>query len=334
LPLSAIIETLPVLVISPYSRCNCRCVMCDIWRGTEVQTLAEEELEHQLSTLRDLKIQWVVFSGGEPLMYPGIFKLCAIARERGARVTLLSTGLLLSRHADSIIEHVDDVIVSLDGPEKVHDRIRQVSGGYRTLAAGVARLREHREDYPVSGRCTVQRLNCHALVETIADARRAGLNSLSFLAADVHSTAFNRPGGLKILRQTEIVVGLEQLAVLESQIEAIISQGYAGGFVVESPGKLRRITHHFRCHWNLGEYEAPRCNAPWTSAVLEADGSVRPCFFHPAIATLKSGECLKDILNTPRAIEFRSNLDVPSNPICRRCVCALNWLNGAPAHIH
>jgi MoaA/NifB/PqqE/SkfB family radical SAM enzyme len=26
------IRTLPVVVIFPHNQCNCRCVMCDIWR--------------------------------------------------------------------------------------------------------------------------------------------------------------------------------------------------------------------------------------------------------------------------------------------------------------
>lgn len=323
--LSSTLETLPVLVISPYSRCNCRCVMCDIWRGTDVHAFSSKELEQQIASVRKLKIQWVVFSGGEPLMHPDIFRLCQIAREMGARVTILSTGLLLGRNAAEIVDHVDDVIVSMDGPEKIHDRIRRVPGGYQALVAGVARLLEHRPNYQVSGRCTVQRLNCGALVETVADARRAGLRSMSFLAADVHSTAFNRTERLTVLRQSEIAVGMEQLPILDAQIEALIAEGYAGGFVVESPSKLRRIAHHFRCHWNLGKYVAPQCNAPWTSAVIESDGAVRPCFFHPAIGTLRAGEDLINVLNSQRAVEFRSNLDVASNPICRRCVCSLNW---------
>ncbi len=53
------------------------------------------------------------------------------------------------------------------------------------------------------------------------------------------------------------------------------------GFVVERPAKLRRIAHHFRAHVGQAQHVAPRCNAPWVSAVIEASGEVRPCFFHP-----------------------------------------------------
>ena len=87
-----IIDSLPVLVVNPYSRCNCRCVMCDIWQGTTVEELSYDVLVQQLTSVADLNLEWVVFSGGEPLMHPDIFRLCEAAKDTGARVTILSTG--------------------------------------------------------------------------------------------------------------------------------------------------------------------------------------------------------------------------------------------------
>ena len=319
------IDSLPVLIVNPYSRCNCRCVMCDIWKGTETRALSRKELERQLDSIGSLNVQWVVFSGGEPLMHPEIFELCSAARERGARVTILSTGLLLARYASEVIEHADDVIVSLDGPEQIHDRIRNVPGAFRSLARGVRKLRERNAELRIGGRCTVQYLNCEALVDTVAAACEIGLSSVSFLAVDVHTTAFNRPGGLNVLRQSGLIAGVDQLPMLEAQIETLIAQGECGGFVVETPAKLRKIAQHFRACCNLGGHIAPKCNAPWTSAVVEADGAVRPCFFHPPIGSIGEGETLAQIVNSPAATAFRADLDVATNPVCRRCVCSLNW---------
>jgi hypothetical protein len=39
----------------------------------------------------------------------------------------------------------------------------------------------------------------------------------------------------------------------------------------------------------LKSHVAPRCNAPWVSAVVETDGAVRPCFFQQAIGNLADG---------------------------------------------
>jgi MoaA/NifB/PqqE/SkfB family radical SAM enzyme len=108
-------------------------------------------------------------------------------------------------------------------------------------------------------------------------------------------------------------------------VQALIDGAECGGFVVESPEKLRRIVDHFRAHLQLQLPVAPRCNAPWVSAVLESDGVVRPCFFHRPIGTVGQGASLLEVLNGPEAIRFRQGLDVATNAVCRRCVCSLNW---------
>jgi hypothetical protein len=38
-----------------------------------------------------------------------------------------------------------------------------------------------------------------------------------------------------------------------------------------------------------------------------------------------AGASLREVLNGPEAISFRSSLDVSTNTVCRRCVCSLNW---------
>jgi Fe-coproporphyrin III synthase len=258
-------------------------------------------------------------------MHPDLFRMCARLRERKIRVTLLSSGLLLGRYAPEIIAHTDDVIVSLDGPPKIHDRIRRITGAFDLLAAGVRRIRQGARKVPVGARCTVQNANCAHLVETVAAARELGLDSVSFLAADTTSSAFNRPVVLAAERQCELIPDPEQITVLEAQIEAIVSGNECSGFVAESPAKLRKIAHYFRCRLGMAQAESPVCNAPWTSAVVESDGTVRPCFFHAPIGRIGNGTGFRDVLNGPQAIAFRASLDIATNPVCRQCVCSLNW---------
>jgi MoaA/NifB/PqqE/SkfB family radical SAM enzyme len=270
-------------------------------------------------------VEWAVFSGGEPLMHSDLFRLCAILRDRGIRVTVLSTGLLLERHAQSIAANVDDVIVSLDGPSEVHDRVRRVPGAFQRLAAGVRSIHAIRPGFPITARCTIQCLNHSQLRATIAAARAIGLKEISFLAADLTSTAFNRPEAWIPERQLSVALAPEDLAALESEVESIISENECGGFVAESPAKLRRIVHHFRAHLGLCEPVAPVCNAPWVSVAVEADGIVRPCFFHPPIGKIDAVTSLMEVVNGTEAVRFRAGLDVASDSTCRRCVCSLNW---------
>jgi radical SAM protein with 4Fe4S-binding SPASM domain len=62
--------------------------------------------------------------------------------------------------------------------------------------------------------------------------------------------------------------------------------------------------------------------------VVEADGTVRPCFFHAPLGNIREMP-LSDILNSERAIRFRKDLDMDTDPICSRCVCYLNLRPGA-----
>ena len=319
--LSHKIERLPILILYPHSRCNCRCVMCDIWKAAGVQEISVEDLERHAADIEALQVEWVVFSGGEPLMHTDLFRLARRLRQLGARTTVLSTGLLLEKHAAAIAECADDVIVSLDGPSEIHNLIRRVPNAFEELAFGVAALHQANPEFPVAARCTVQKQNAAHLRGTVQAARMLGLRSISFLAADLTSTAFNRPGGWSAQRQAQISLSVEEIAALEEEIEALIRED-AGGFVLEKPEKLRRIVRHFRAHLGLEEPVAPRCNAPWVSAVVEADGTVRPCFFHRPLGKLGERSLLQ-VLNGPEAVEFRRTLDVSQNPVCRQCVCSL-----------
>jgi MoaA/NifB/PqqE/SkfB family radical SAM enzyme len=297
--------------------------MCDIWKSSTKTEISANELERHLHDFEQLSVQWVVLSGGEPLMHSDLFRLCALLKERHIRITLLSTGLLLERHAAAIVNSIDDVIVSLDGPPAVHDEIRRVAGAFRLLESGIQAIHRLQPAFPISARSTLQRRNYAYLRQTAAAAKRLGLESISFLAADLTSTAFNRPDGWDSARQADIALGENDIKPLEREIQQLIEEWGASGFVRESPEKLERIVRHYRAHLGLCTPAAPLCNAPWVSAVIESDGSVRPCFFHKTIGNLP-GRGLAEVLNGPEAQEFRQHLDINANPVCQRCVCSLN----------
>ena len=322
--MTSLVESLPVLVLCPHARCNCRCVMCDIWKDTSKSEITADELRRHLADIEELSVKWVVFSGGEPLMHADLFRLADMLRARRIRVTLLSTGLLLKRHADEIASRIDDVIVSLDGPPPIHDLIRRVPGAFRHLAQGVRAIQGLNAAFPIYARCTIQKLNYSSISETARVAKGLGLRSISFLAADVTSEAFNRFEPWDAYRQAEVALTLEEVVTLEKELETISNEWQGTAFVAENAEKLRRILNHFRAQLGLSPYLAPRCNAPWVSAVIESNGTVRPCFFHRPIGSLKS-KSLFEVLNSFEAQNFRASLDVSTNPVCARCVCSLNW---------
>jgi Fe-coproporphyrin III synthase len=319
------IHSLPVMVIFPHNQCNCHCVMCDIWRIRQAKEITPVDLERQIGCFRALGVRWVVFSGGEPQLNENWAELATIARSVGTRVTLLTAGLLLESQAELVANSVDDVIVSLDGPPEVHNTIRRTPEAFERMSNGVQAIRRLRAEMPVRGRCTVQKANHSALCATICAAKQIDLTSVSFLAADLHSTAFNRSDGWGPERKTFVALTPFEVDALAAEVERLSelhSEDIESGFVAENADKLRRIVRHFGSYLDGSGMSAPRCNAPWVSTVIEASGDVRPCFFHPVVGNIHRASLI-EVLNGPEALGFRARLDIKSNPVCQRCVCSL-----------
>lgn len=332
LPCRDPLDRVPILILFPHERCNCRCLMCDIWKTTGRNQLSPDEVRSWSAEWRRFGVRRVVLSGGEPLLHPGFVPVCEALRDAGVRTTLLSTGLLLERNASDVARLVDDVIVSLDGPREIHDAIRRVPGAFDRLADGVKALADAAPGLPVSARSTVQRANAPHLRATVAAARAIGLRGISFLAADVSTGAFGRGESWSEAEASPIAPGPEELPSLAAELDALERDCAAelrSGFIVETVARLRtRILGHFAAHAGRGEFAPITCNAPWVSAVIEADGTVRPCFFHPPFGNLRTAGSLDAVLNSSRALAFRASLDVGTNPVCRRCVCNLNLREG------
>ncbi len=301
--------------------------MCDIWKRKDGREFHAADLERHRESIRALGVKHVVLSGGEPLLNRELEAICGFFRELNLRITLLTTGLLLEKRAELVTAGFDDIIISIDGPAEVHDRIRRVRGAFQTIGRGIAAVRRRRPEIPISCRTTVQKSNHADLRATVAAARSLGLDSISFLAADISSAAFNREERWAPERQDEITLTRAELIALEEEVELLIrmhQDDIDSGFIAENKAKLRRIGDRFREHLEGIPPKAPICNAPWVSAVIEVDGSVRPCFFHPPVGNVDR-QTLEEAVNGEAALSFRSRLKVASNPTCQRCVCSLNY---------
>jgi MoaA/NifB/PqqE/SkfB family radical SAM enzyme len=301
--------------------------MCDIWKGNHnLKQLGEPDILDLLHTFRKYQTRQVVMSGGEALLNPQFFRFCEILKSQEIKITLLSTGLTIQKHADLLVKWVDDIIVSLDGDELLHDTIRNIPGAFRKLKAGIRSIRSINPQYPVTGRSVIHRLNFRHWRKIIHAAKEIELDSISFLPADVSSTAFNRELIWSGDRQQEIIINeeeLEEMKIITGAILEEFNEEFKSRFIVESPQKIQKIYYYYAAYYGLNPFPYKKCNAPWVSTVIEADGTVRPCFFHKGYGNIKNGS-LHAIINSEAAVEFRKKLDMDNNETCVKCVCSLN----------
>jgi MoaA/NifB/PqqE/SkfB family radical SAM enzyme len=321
------ILALPIVILMPHSACNCRCVMCDIWKDNKnLKQLTEADVSGLLISLKQFGTKQIVMSGGEALLNTNFFRLCELLKKQKVHITLLSTGLTLKKNAEQIVNWVDDVIVSLDGNESTHDTIRNIPGAYNKLKEGVQEIRSLKPNFKITARTVIHKLNFRLWTNIVVSAKELGLDHISFLPADISSQAFNREIPWDAARQEEVVIEERDLSELKHIIEGLTTnykKEFDTRFIAESPEKILKIYQYYSAIYGLNSFPYKKCNAPWVSTVIEADGTVRPCFFHQTIGNIRNNS-LSEILNSNKAIQFRKNLDMDEDLTCKRCVCYLN----------
>jgi len=309
--------------------------MCDIWKDNKnLKQLTDLDVSILLCSLKKFGTQQVVMSGGEALLNPNFFRLCEILKDQNIKISLLTTGLSIKGNAVQILNWIDDVIVSLDGDEQLHDAIRNIPNAFTKLKDGVRFIKDISPNYKITARTVIHRLNFRNWEAIIYEAKQMGLDQVSFLPADVSSHAFNRQMAWTEPKQHEILISIKELAELQEIINRILKNNAAdfeSRFIAESPEKIQQIYEYYSAFYGLNPFPFKKCNAPWVSTVIEADGSVRPCFFHEVIGNIRDSS-LDLILNSEPAIAFRKTLDMSKNETCVKCVCSLNlpvWANPA-----
>ncbi|MEO8361539.1 MAG: radical SAM protein [Vicinamibacteria bacterium] len=305
---------LRLLVMHVSTRCDQTCEHCSIWKQLSPwgKPLTANERLALLTEARALGATSVLFTGGEPLLCDHIEELSRQAHRIGLAVQIATNGLGLARHAGWIAAVVSEVYVSLDGPRAVHDLGRGASM-FDRLQASLAPLVSSPTRPRIIGRSVLSSRNAAALKQTVAAAREIGLDGLSFLPVDTTSGAF----GGEPDRRTSLDLSDEDLMALRAGILALDMSQELGGFVLETRSKLTSMADGFVR--SPSHAVAPRCDAPEWSSVIEADGSIRPCFFQPTVLgtpALRLGE-------VRQSLEYAGALSRlgPSNPTCKRCVC-------------
>ncbi|MFQ5999307.1 MAG: radical SAM/SPASM domain-containing protein [Candidatus Bathyarchaeia archaeon] len=111
-------------------RCNMKCSFCDWWKK-DIPELPTKKALTAIDEVCSLGVPFFDFSGGEPLLRKDLSILAKRASSHGCLVSMNTNGALLkSGRASEIREAFDIVVVSLDGPKEVHDKLRGVEGTY------------------------------------------------------------------------------------------------------------------------------------------------------------------------------------------------------------
>ena len=149
--------------VHPTRRCNLSCTHCYTSSGPrEKGELPVGLLEQAVADAFELGYRQLAVSGGEPFLYRDLPRLLAGARAIGMRTSVTTNGTVLgpARLAD-VVEHLDLLAVSVDGPPADHNLLRASPSAFSRMRQGLATV--HTSGVPFGFIFTLTRYNAHQL---------------------------------------------------------------------------------------------------------------------------------------------------------------------------
>lgn len=289
-------------------RCNLKCIYCFPDARFHSEKIKDTPLELSLAVadqLIEAKVLKVTLSGGECLLYPGIWAVAERLRTAGLTVAIISNGAPITEEVAQKIRTLNICVgISLDGPnEQVHSQTRG-AGAFRRAEAAINRLLE--AGVPVSVLVTLTRHNFDCLEEHVAWIVRLGVNFVTL--QDL------RPFGTKELYDKTRLTVVQESRLEEAFVR--LRSRYAN--LVIEPSEL------FICRKQVATGKVMPCPAGDNFAYIDFNGDVFPCTSAPSfkLGNVLKGESLSTVWRKSGAIlAFRrlKQMNITDLPGCADC---------------
>lgn len=294
------VSFLPYIIdVEPNSRCNFRCIMCQVsdWeRGQRARDMKLEEFKELIDNnpqLIEIKLQGM----GEPLLHKDFVKMIEYASERNIWVRTVVNGSLLHvrNHVERLIDSgVGEIQASVDGANKeVFEAVRRNSNFERVVENFTSLNRyANKKDRPYTRMWVVlQRQNRHQIFDFVELAKKMEFKRLTF------SLSLG-DWGQGIWKERKSV--MQVMSFTEEEEEQLLETAKDNDIDISI--------------WNISNKYSPEsldslCAWPFTRTLISSDMKVGPCCMigNPDIAAFGDGNDIAKTWNGKEYRDFRRN---------------------------
>ena len=325
-------------------RCNLQCKMCGQWGesgvtkkdfGRTAKELSLKDWESIVEDIAEFRPNITLF-GGEPLIYKDVMELIRYIKLKKLHCIIITNGTMLEKYGKDLVEAgVDEINLSIDGDEQLHDYIRGVPGLFGRISRGVEAINKYKKKKPLLNiQCTITPYNYLYLERLVSVAKSFKADSLTFHHyIFITEELYDRQESVttKLLSATSLdwsgfIRNVNNLGIDGKILYEVISK-------VKKLGKNNKFFINFYPNFDKKEiieyYSSPhfisktypkRCLSPWVVGYIFPDGSVRPCLNINYSFGNVCEQKFKHIWNSEKAIFFRKVLrGIHIFPACVKC---------------
>lgn len=146
-------EGIPQIMWHITNRCRLNCKFCFSIKSKEEMNIGD--LNQYIEKFRDLKVQKIDLSGGEPLLYDGLPEICEALLKAGIYITITTRAVGLESNEKWILDHwkrFARIIVSVDVP--CRQPFAELTGNQEAWDKTIELLQQLKENH-----CTNVRVN-------------------------------------------------------------------------------------------------------------------------------------------------------------------------------
>jgi radical SAM protein with 4Fe4S-binding SPASM domain len=255
-------------------KCNLKCLHC-YQKGEKIYELSHEEIKETIKEIAETLSSWrasyevdfspsVNITGGEPFLRNDLFEILAEFKNIGFEIYLLTNGILVDNVlAEKLYKTgVKGVQVSIEGPEKIHERIRGKKS-FSTSVRGVRHLLD--AGLKVTLNVTISRLNAEYLIDMVEFSSDLGVHRLGF------SRLVPSGRGKSLFRE------MLKTDAVKDLYENVFSTDLNNGLEIVTGDPVASQFRNNPKNTDLGDIPLGGCAAGISGLTIMPDGTVVPC---------------------------------------------------------
>lgn len=180
----------PILLWELTNLCNLKCPYCHV--NVEERKNTALGFNRSINLLREMKqsgFSTVIFSGGEPLLYPKLEELLSESKCLGLKSDICTNGVLINNSSVSMLKkYLSNITITMDSISSIDfDLMKGVKGVHKSVIEGIQLLLSNR--FNVNITIVVTSLNLKDIDATVDYLFGIGVRSISLLGLyDFHSS--------------------------------------------------------------------------------------------------------------------------------------------------
>ena len=323
--------------------CNLHCKMCDVGNQNLDTVFAQNligtsplnmPLDLIKKVIDEIALYYPKTKLGygftEPLVYPHLIESLKYANEKQIHTSITTNALTLRQKSKDLIESgINEIYISLDGPETIHNEIRGHKKSFQKAVEGIESIFSLDENASISVFCVITEWNIGYLKEFLDFFKSYPLKKVGFMhtnftpneVANYHNSIWSSLYPATPSNIDEINIENYDLELLLQEIQQIKNENYR--FPVSFSPEITTAQKLREFYLEPEKLVGKRCDDVYSNIMIKSDGSVIPAHgrcYNLTIGNMYKGS-LETIWKSSVLKKLRSDLNKSGGlfPGCSRC---------------